>query len=74
VHLSDGSASTDITCAQAEAGALPAAPTVVVGQQYLLDGSRVPDGTGSLWIQRQELPYTPKSDSAGIITTTGTWT
>jgi phytoene dehydrogenase-like protein len=33
IHLSDGSASTGIACAEAEAGLLPRYPTVVVGQQ-----------------------------------------
>jgi hypothetical protein len=32
IHLSDGSASTGIACAEAEAGLLPRRPTVVVGQ------------------------------------------
>src|SRR5258707_8554385 len=36
IHLSDGSASTGIACAEAEAGLLPRRPTVVVGQQDLL--------------------------------------
>ena len=43
-HLSDGSASTAIACAEAEAGLLPRRPTVVVGQQSTLDRSRVPPG------------------------------
>lgn len=33
VHISNGSDSTGIACAQAEAGLLPAEPTIVVGQQ-----------------------------------------
>src|SRR5262249_33036454 len=37
IHLSDGSADTGIACAEAEAGLLPRRPTVVVGQQYVLD-------------------------------------
>jgi hypothetical protein len=40
IHLSDGSASTGIACAEAEAGLLPRHPTVVVGRQYLLDPAR----------------------------------
>ncbi|MEW2624230.1 hypothetical protein [Streptomyces sp. NPDC048106] len=55
VHLSDGSASTAIACAEAEAGLLPRRPTLVVGRQYVLDPSRVPDGAATLWIQLQEL-------------------
>ncbi|WP_235871150.1 phytoene desaturase family protein [Rhodococcus spongiicola] len=57
VHISDGSSSTGIACAEAEAGLLPSRPTVVVGQQFLLDSSRVPPGAGALWLQLQEVPY-----------------
>lgn len=42
VHVSDGSSSTAIACAEAEAGLLPRRPTAVVGQQHVLDPSRVP--------------------------------
>jgi len=65
VHVSDGSSSTGIAVAQAEAGLLPTDPTIVVGQQYVLDPSRVPAGAGSLWLQLQELPYSPLGDAAG---------
>ncbi len=74
VHLSDGSASTAVACAEAEAGLLPRRPTVVVGQQYVLDPSRVPAGRASLWLQLQELPYRPRGDSAGELDVTGGWT
>jgi len=53
IHLSDGSASTGIACAEAEAGLLPRHPTVVVGRQYLLDPARVPAGAAALWLQLQ---------------------
>src|SRR5499433_2318149 len=56
-HLSDGSASTGIACAEAEAGLLPRRPTVVVGQQHVLDPSRVPEGAAALWLQLQEVPF-----------------
>lgn len=65
VHLSDGGASVALACAQAEAGLLPARPTVVVGQQHVLDPSRVPAGAAALWIQLQELPRHPTGDAAG---------
>lgn len=73
VHLTDGSGSTAIACAQAEAGHLPARPTVVVGQQNLLDPSRVPDGAGMLWLQLQEVPFAPTGDAAGQLDVTGGW-
>jgi len=74
VHLSDGSASTAIACAQAEAGLLPAEPTVVVGQQCLLDPTRAPAGKATLWIQLQEVPWAPVGDAAGEIDADELWT
>jgi hypothetical protein len=65
---------TGIACAEAEAGLLPRHPTVVVGQQYLLDPIRVPAGAAALWLQLQEVPYTPRGDAAGELDTTHGWT
>ncbi|MFI8182249.1 NAD(P)/FAD-dependent oxidoreductase [Actinacidiphila glaucinigra] len=73
-HLSDGSASTGIACAEAEAGMLPRRPTVVVGQQHVIDTSRVPEGAAALWIQLQELPFAPAGDAAGELDADGGWT
>jgi phytoene dehydrogenase-like protein len=74
VHLSDGSASTGLACAEAEAGLLPRRPTVVVGQQYLLDSSRVPAGAAALWLQLLEVPFALRGDSAGELDTKHGWT
>ncbi|MDP3967273.1 MAG: NAD(P)/FAD-dependent oxidoreductase [Nocardioides sp.] len=74
IHVSDGSGSTAIACAEAEAGLLPAEPTVVVGQQCVLDPSRAPDGKATLWIQLQELPWAPHGDAAGELDTSAGWT
>ncbi|GAA2245901.1 NAD(P)/FAD-dependent oxidoreductase [Streptomyces amakusaensis] len=74
IHLSDGSGSTGIACAEAEAGLLPRRPTVAVGQQYVLDPSRVPAGAGALWLQLQEVPFTPLGDAAGELDITAGWT
>jgi phytoene dehydrogenase-like protein len=74
VHISDGSASTAIACAEAEAHLLPRRPTVVVGQQFLLDPSRVPTGAAALWLQLQEVPFAPAGDAGGELDTTGGWT
>jgi phytoene dehydrogenase-like protein len=73
VHISDGSGSTGIACAEAEAGLLPRRPTVVVGQQHLLDDSRVPEGCAALWLQLQELPPAPIGDAAGDWEAHGVW-
>ena len=67
VHLCDGVEEVGLACAQAAAGLLPEAPTVVVGQPAVLDPSRVPEGRGLLWIQLQQTPYRPRGDSAGEI-------
>jgi phytoene dehydrogenase-like protein len=75
VHLSDGVGHVSLACAQAAAGLLPAQPTVVVGQQATIDPSRAPAGGGTLWIQLQQVPYTPAGDAAGQIDTAGgSWT
>lgn len=73
VHVSDGTGSTGLACAQAEAGLLPAEPTIVVGQQTLLDPSRAPAGAGIVWIQLQELPFAPRGDAAGSIDAADGW-
>jgi phytoene dehydrogenase-like protein len=74
VHVSDGSDGTGIACAQAEAGLLPAEPTVVVGQQCALDPTRAPEGQATLWIQLQEVPWRPRGDAAGELDTRAGWT
>jgi phytoene dehydrogenase-like protein len=73
IHVSTGSDSTAVACAQAEAGLLPAEPTIVVGQQCVLDPSRAPEGQATLWLQLQELPFEPVGDAAGRLDTTGGW-
>lgn len=73
VHVSDGAGSTGVACAQAEAGLLPSAPTVVVGQQSILDPSRAPEGAATLWLQLQEVPFSPSADAAGLIDTDAGW-
>jgi len=73
VHVTDGSDSTAIACAQSEAGLLPAEPTVVVGQQYVLDPGRSPEGRATLWIQLQEVPFRPRGDAAGVLEANGEW-
>ncbi|QAY64150.1 NAD(P)/FAD-dependent oxidoreductase [Xylanimonas allomyrinae] len=73
IHLSDGSGSTGVAVAQADAGLLPQVPTIVVGQQTLLDPQRAPEGKATLWLQLQEVPFAPVGDAAGLIDTRGGW-
>jgi phytoene dehydrogenase-like protein len=73
IHLSTGSNSTAIACAQAEAGLLPARPTIVIGQQCVLDPSRAPAGKATLWLQLQELPFEPVGDAANELDTSEGW-
>jgi phytoene dehydrogenase-like protein len=73
IHLSNGSDSTGIACAQAEAGLLPTEPTVVVGQQCVLDPSRAPEGKATLWLQLQEVPFAPAGDGAGVLSVDAGW-
>lgn len=74
VHISNGSDSTAIACAQAEAGLLPTEPTVVVGQQSVLDPTRAPEGKATLWLQLQEVPFSPLGDAAGELNVEAGWT
>lgn len=75
VHLSEGVDAVALAGAQAAAGLLPAAPTVVVGQPAVLDPARAPTGASVLWIQLQQVPYSPRGDSAGEIDcASGAWT
>jgi len=67
VHLSDGPDSVSLACAQAAAGLLPAAPTIVLGQPAVVDPSRAPAGAGILWIQLQQVTYAPRGDAAAEI-------
>jgi phytoene dehydrogenase-like protein len=73
LHVSNGADSTGIACSQALAGLIPAEPTIVVGQQHILDPSRVPDGKALLWLQLHEVPPTPRADSAGELDTSAGW-
>jgi phytoene dehydrogenase-like protein len=75
VHLSDGPGDVSLACAEAAAGMLPAAPTVVLGQPTVVDPSRAPDGRAVLWLQLQQVPYAPRGDAAGEIDVgDGSWT
>jgi phytoene dehydrogenase-like protein len=67
VHLSGGLGGVSVACAEAAAGLLPTEPTVVVGQQAVLDPSRAPNGAGVIWIQLQQVPYAPRGDAAGQV-------
>ena len=75
VHVTGGLDAVSLACGQARAGLLPAAPTIVCGQPTVLDPSRAPQGAAILWIQLQEVPYSPIGDAAGEIDVgDGTWT
>jgi phytoene dehydrogenase-like protein len=67
VHVADGPEAVNLACAQAAAGLLPAAPTVVVGQPSTMDPERAPAGAAVGWIQLQEVPYHPVGDAAGSL-------
>jgi phytoene dehydrogenase-like protein len=74
IHLTTGADGTGLACAQAEARLLPAEPSIVVGQQCVLDSSRAPAGKATLWLQLQEVPFAPVSDAAGTLDTDQGWT
>ncbi len=76
IHVTPGLDGVSKAVNEAERGLLPVTPTIVVGQQSVLDPSRVPEGKALLWIQLQELPRRIKGDAAGEIDVPpdGTWT
>ncbi len=74
VHLSDGVGAVALACAQAAAGLLPDRPTVVVGQPTTVDPSRAPNGSAVLWIQLQQVPYSPTGDAARELDPRDGWT
>ncbi|WP_327425983.1 hypothetical protein [Streptomyces sp. NBC_01236] len=45
----------------------------MVGQQHVLDPSRVPPGRAALWVQLQEVPFAPSSDAAGELDVSAGW-
>ncbi len=67
VHVADSLTGVELACAQAAAGLLPAAPTIVCGQPVAVDPSRAPEGRSIAWIQLQEVPYRPVGDAAGTL-------
>ena len=76
IHLTPGLDGVSKAVNEAERGLLPETATIVVGQQAVLDPTRVPDGKSLLWIQLQELPRRIKGDAAGRIDVgaDGSWT
>jgi phytoene dehydrogenase-like protein len=62
----------DMTLAygQAQAGLLPVAPTLVVGQPTAVDPTRAPDGKHVLWVMVRFVPGTITGDAAREIRTT----
>ena len=75
VHVTPGLDGVSRACTEAASGLLPSVPTVVCGQPTVADPSRAPEGGAIMWIQLQEVPFTPRGDAAGEIDTgDGTWT
>jgi phytoene dehydrogenase-like protein len=67
IHVTDSLESVSRAVNEADRGLLPASATIAVGQPARLDASRVPPGTGILWIQLLELPARIRGDAAGQI-------
>lgn len=70
VHLAPSLDQMARTYAQAQAGLLPDAPVLVVGQPTVFDPSRAPGGKHVLWVQVRMAPGTILGDAAGRITAT----
>ena len=67
VHLAPDMDQMARTYQQAQAGLLPDAPVVVVGQPTAIDPSRAPEGKHVLWMQVRMVPGDIKGDAAGQI-------
>ncbi|WP_320672063.1 phytoene desaturase family protein [Patulibacter defluvii] len=67
VHIGPYVDDMGLAYAEAQAGLLPRAPLLVVGQTSAIDPTRVPEGAASLWIQVRVLPRTIRGDAAGTI-------
>lgn len=67
VHLGPTLADLARTYQQAQAGLLPNAPVLVVGQPTVYDPSRAPEGQHTLWVQVRCLPADIVGDAAGEI-------
>lgn len=70
VHLAPSLDQMARTYAQAQAGLLPDAPVVVVGQPTSPDPSRAPAGQHTLWLQVRMAPGTIRGDAKGEIAAT----
>lgn len=71
VHLAPSLDQMARTYQQAQAGLLPDAPVIVVGQPTVADPSRAPAGRHVLWLQVRMVPGTIRGDAAGRIAATG---
>jgi phytoene dehydrogenase-like protein len=67
VHIAPSMDQMARTYAQAQAGLLPDAPVIVVGQPTAVDPSRAPEGKHVLWLQVRMVPGTIRGDAAGQI-------
>ena len=67
VHVAGRLSDMSIAYAQAQAGLLPAAPALVVGQPTGVDPSRAPDGQHVLSIQVRMVPGVIRGDALGEI-------
>ncbi len=67
VHIAPSLDQMARTYAQAQAGLLPDAPVIVVGQPGTVDPSRAPEGKHTLWVQVRMVPADIRGDAGGTI-------
>ena len=70
VHIAPSLDQMARTYQQSQAGLLPDAPVIVVGQPTAIDPSRAPHGKHVLWVQVRMAPGEIKGDAAGQIAAT----
>lgn len=71
VHIGPSLDHLALAYQQAQAGLLPEAPALVVGQPTVFDPLRAPAGKHTLWVQVRCVPGEIQGDAAGILT--GDW-
>jgi phytoene dehydrogenase-like protein len=70
VHIGPYLDDMTLAYAQAQAGLLPVAPTLVVGQPTAVDPTRAPDGKHVLWVMVRFVPGAIRGDAAQEIRAT----
>ena len=67
MHVAGRLVDMSVAYAQAQAGLLPSAPALVVGQPTVVDPSRAPEGKHVLWVQVRMVPSDIRGDASAEV-------